>query len=252
MARKRANAPGTIAMPNATGQLRLDLRGAGFGKSTNNGPQTFARDPSDAPLDTGASNITAGADTSRPRATGARTETNPGEMLQPANPFFDNIRQNLELSHGGITERINLNLPADIESRSHQLPTFLRDLVEKPPDETAAILAHEFENVERDEQKRLQSIMEWHSRGLKHIDAAHKAAKRHRRRERQRKASAFTGEQATTEEDARRESSIMRVQRTSSGMVHVKSVDPEESVDSPEDYFPFSITAGVERGAKNR
>ncbi|KAJ9121500.1 hypothetical protein QFC22_002117 [Naganishia vaughanmartiniae] len=253
VARKRANAPGSIAMPNAPGQLRLDLRGAGFGNRTNNGARTSSRDVSDPPLDTGASNVTAVAETSRPQAARSPpSDSNSGETLQPANPFFDNIRQNLELSHGGITERISLNLPPDIASRSHELPAFLRDLVEKPRDETAAILAHEFENVERDEQKRLQSIMEWHSRGMKHIDEAHKAAKRHRRRERQRKTSTSTGDHALSEEDLRRERRLLRVQRTSSGMVHVKSVDPEEGVDCPDDYFPFSITAGVERGAKNR
>ncbi|KAJ9095997.1 hypothetical protein QFC21_005360 [Naganishia friedmannii] len=252
MARRRANAPGSIAMPTATGPLRLDLRGTGFSKSTNNGARTSTRDVSDAPLDTGALNVTAGADTSRPRAASPHTEESSGETLQPANPFFDNIRQNLELSHGGITERINLNLPPEIESRSHELPAFLRDLVEKPRDETAAILAHEFENVERDEQKRLQSIMEWHSRGMKHIDEVHKSTKRHRKRERQRKASGLTGDHVATEENATGVSKIVRVQRTSSGMVQVKGVDPKESADSPDDYFPFSITAGVERGAKNR
>jgi hypothetical protein len=42
------------------------------------------------------------------------------------------------------------------------------------------------------------------------------------------------------------------VQRTQSGMVQVKSAEVEDLSEVPEDYFPFSITAGVERGAKNR
>lgn len=35
-------------------------------------------------------------------------------------------------------------------------------------------------------------------------------------------------------------------------MVQVKSFEADDGTETPEDYFPFSITAGVERGAKNR
>lgn len=255
MQRKRAGAPQSIAMPKDQGPLRLDLRGTGFrnGESGSDGNlKRVLTNDSDAPLHSGAST---GPDRAGRPSSGSsdspRAGASEGDILQPANPFFDNIRQNLELSHGGITERISLNLPPEIASRAHELPSFLRDLVEKPSNETAAILANEFENVERDEQRRLQSIMEWHSRGLKHIDEASKAGKAHRRRDKQRRMSFQTdADRVHAEEKAARK--ILRVQRTQSGMVQVKSAEVEDLSEVPEDYFPFSITAGVERGAKNR
>jgi protein-tyrosine phosphatase len=240
-------------MPNTPGPLRLDLRGTGFNNGLNTGKHTsrvLAND-ADGPLDTGTSNATAVAG-DRGRRTSAGSSDSPragageGDVLQPANPFFDNIRQNLELSHGGITERIALNLPPEIASRAHELPSFLRDLVEKPQNETATILANEFENVERDEQRRLQSIMEWHSRGLKRID---EAARVQRRKERSSRRMSIQGDAHGGEVPDRKS---LRVQRTQSGMVHVKTFEPDEGSETPEDYFPFSITAGVERGAKNR
>lgn len=258
MARRRAGAPQSIAMPNMPAQLRLDLRGTGFNNGLNNGSQTSTRvlaNDADGPLDTGTSNATAIAGGRRRTSAGSdspRAGAGEGDVLQPANPFFDNIRQNLELSHGGITERIALNLPPEIASRAHELPSFLRDLVEKPQNETATILANEFENVERDEQKRLQSIMEWHSRGLKRIDEASMAGGSRRMKERARKMPT-QGDGATHGDDgAGRDKKMLRVHRTQSGMVQVKNLDVDEPSEPPEDYFPFSITAGVERGAKNR
>ena len=254
MSRKRAGAPQSIAMPKDQGSLRLDLRGTGYNNSESgqggDAKRVLSSD-ADGPVRSGPATgpDRAGRHASSASSDSPRAGTGAGDVLQPANPFFDNIRQNLELSHGGITERISLNLPPEVTSRAHELPAFLRDLVEKPSSETAAILAHEFENVERDEQKRLQSIMEWHSRGMKHIDEAAKAARAHRRRDKQRRMS-FQADAARAEERVARK--VVRVQRTQSGMVHVKSTEVEDLAEVPEDYFPFSITAGVERGAKNR
>lgn len=254
MSRKRAGAPQSIAMPKDQGPLRLDLRGTGYNNSESgqggDAKRVLSSD-ADGPVHSGPAT---GPDRAGRRASSAssdspRAGTGEGDVLQPANPFFDNIRQNLELSHGGITERISLNLPPEVTSRAHELPAFLRDLVEKPSSETAAILAHEFENVERDEQKRLQSIMEWHSRGMKHIDEAAKAAKAQRRRDKQRRMSFQTDADRAEERAARK---VLRVQRTQSGMVQVKTSEVEDLAEASEDYFPFSITAGVERGAKNR
>lgn len=61
-----------------------------------------------------------GSSTSR----GSLRQVSDVKKLQAANPFFDNIRQNLELSHGGITERIPLNLPEEVCKRSKELPKF--------------------------------------------------------------------------------------------------------------------------------
>lgn len=256
MQRRRAGAPQSIAMPKDQGPMRLDLRGTGYSSgasgSDNNSQRVLTND-SDAPLPSGASTgpDRVGRRPSSASSDSPRAGTGEGDVLQPANPFFDNIRQNLELSHGGITERISLNLPPDVASRAHELPTFLRDLVEKPSSETATILAKEFENVERDEQKRLQSIMEWHSRGLKHIDEASKGGKAQRRKDKLRRMSfQAEGDRRLSEDSASRK--VLRVQRTQSGMVQVNSAEVEDLSEVPEDYFPFSITAGVERGAKNR
>nr|XP_018262955.1 uncharacterized protein I303_04444 [Kwoniella dejecticola CBS 10117]OBR85113.1 hypothetical protein I303_04444 [Kwoniella dejecticola CBS 10117] len=120
--------------------------------------------------------------------------------FQPANPFFDNIRQNLELLHGGITERIPLNLPEQVMSRVEDLPDFLKDLATMPEKESMDQLAKQFYDLELNEQKRLQAVMKWHSQGSGGL------------------LSDQAGKETTIQED----------------------------------YFPFSITAGVERGTKNR
>ncbi|WWC94473.1 hypothetical protein V866_001319 [Kwoniella sp. B9012] len=143
--------------------------------------------------------------------------------FQPANPFFDNIRQNLELSHGGITERIPLNLPDQVMKRVEDLPEFLRDLATMPEKDSMDQLAKQFYDLELNEQKRLQAVMEWHSKGSGMMlnDKAGKeswAEKRHHDAEEVQRLTNWNGEEATLQDD----------------------------------YFPFSITAGVERGTKNR
>ncbi|KAH6917160.1 protein-tyrosine-phosphatase [Coprinopsis sp. MPI-PUGE-AT-0042] len=123
---------------------------------------------------------------------------------QAANPFFDTIRQNVELSHG-ITERIPLRLPrrespllsvtpACFDSSSEE--SFDDDAGPDPAvvNDGAEALAMQFYRIELAEQRRLMGIMEHHS-----------------------KESGSFGDQS-----------------------------------SGQPVFPFSITAGVEKGAKNR
>lgn len=121
-----------------------------------------------------------------------------------ANPFYDNIRQNLELSMG-ITERIPLIMPPHISSRAQELPfQWLRDIVRKASARSAdgiiggealEDLAMQFYRIELGEQRRLNGVMEHHSK------------------------------ESTTRP----------------GQLEVKPVA-----------FPYSITAGVEKGTKNR
>jgi hypothetical protein len=149
-----------------------------------------------------------------------------GSTLQPANPFFDNIRQNLELSHGGITERIPLGLPEDVQSRAAELPKFLSDLATMPDKDAATVLAKQFYQVELGEQKRLQAVMNWHTQD----------------------SGAMTTDRQVSQERHQRVKDKEEVERLAAW--GAAQVSGERSPDS--EYFPFSITAGVERGTKNR
>ena len=84
--------------------------------------------------------------------------------LQAANPFYDNIRQNLELSQG-ITERIPLRLSPTVASRAKELPfAWLRNIATSAgQDESTEALAMQFYRIELGEQRRLQGIMAHHS-----------------------------------------------------------------------------------------
>jgi tyrosine-protein phosphatase 2/3 len=114
-----------------------------------------------------------------------------------ANPFYDNIRQNIELSQG-VDTRIPLLLPQEIIARKNDLPfKWLRDVVDNNiKDETGELLAMQFYRIELGEQRRLQGVMEHHS--------------------------------------------------TESG--HKSDSGPSAGVDG----YPYSITAGIEMGTKNR
>ncbi|KAF8665084.1 hypothetical protein AX16_000552 [Volvariella volvacea WC 439] len=144
------------------------------------------------------------------------------------NPFFDAIRQNLELSHG-ITERIPLRLPARVRRRVHELPfSWLQRIARRAapltngaleehaapgegvPDishdakgrdalveEGMEALALQFYRIELAEQRRLMGVMEYHSK--------------------------------------------------ESGRIIQSGEDCTQG-----DWFPFSIAAGVEKGIKNR
>jgi tyrosine-protein phosphatase 2/3 len=135
----------------------------------------------------------------------------------PCNPFFDTVRQNVELSHG-ITERITLRLPWRVRSRIAELPfRWLRDIARRAApreasdeeegdapnsadvEEGTEALAMQFYRIELAEQRRLMGVMEHHSK----------------------------------------ESGALMV-------------DEEPPAANSERKFPFSITAGVEKGAKNR
>ncbi|KAG1865541.1 hypothetical protein DFJ58DRAFT_655346 [Suillus subalutaceus] len=161
--------------------------------------------------------------------TAANAASGTPAVANAANPFFDTIRQNLELSQG-ITERIPLRLPRRVRRRIKDLPfRWLQDIAgrsalrpshssfpgetsvesgsessddphESDPDsndpdveEGAETLAMQFYRIELAEQRRLRSVMEHHAR----------------------------------------ESETL----------------PSTPVQGA---FPFSITAGVEKGAKNR
>ena len=147
-----------------------------------------------------------------------------------ANPFFDNIRQNLELSHGGITERITLQLPSEARRRAHELPTWMSELVLLNDKAAADRLAHQFYTVELNEQKRLQAIMDYHSRASGAMLQATRIGD-----------TVGEGAQWKDQRDKDREE-VARLEGWAQGKWHEKG----------EEYYPFSITSGIERGAKNR
>ncbi|CAB5190073.1 unnamed protein product [Rhizophagus irregularis] len=76
--------------------------------------------------------------------------------LSGVNPFFSNIRQNIELS-SGITETIPIRLPEGITFDKSQIPAFMRELIKD--DGGKMKLAEAFQEIERTEQRRLQSLM---------------------------------------------------------------------------------------------
>ncbi|KAJ3920229.1 hypothetical protein F5877DRAFT_38505 [Lentinula edodes] len=134
------------------------------------------------------------------------SEKTSGTSSVPFNPFFDTIRQNMELTQG-ITERIPLRLPKRVRKRIDDLPfEWLREISRradvKPDDsftsdalldEGMEALAMQFYRIELAEQRRLMGVMKHHS--------------------------------AESDSDHGRDSKTV---------------------------FPYSITAGVEKGAKNR
>jgi protein-tyrosine phosphatase len=107
---------------------------------------------------------------------------------QAFNPFFSNIRQNIELSHGPIRERFPINLPPgcsidpnnddhiqisktprsipgcemdSVHQSCFKAPIWLRDTIKA---EGPKLLAESYEKLERTEQRRLQNIMHFHSK----------------------------------------------------------------------------------------
>lgn len=181
-------------------------------------------------------------------------------VANAANPFFDTIRQNLELSQG-ITERIPLRLPRRVRRRINDLPfRWLQDIAarsairpshsssfpgktiesgsessddphESDPDsndpdveEGAETLAMQFYRIELAEQRRLRSVMEHHAR------------------ESEVSAYAAAGKAYTLGEGGQ---GIIGVSATAAAVKTLPSTPVQGA-------FPFSITAGVEKGAKNR
>ncbi|KAI3617747.1 hypothetical protein CBS9595_003656 [Malassezia furfur] len=90
---------------------------------------------------------------------------------QAANPFFDNIRQNLELSCG-ITDVVPLEPGELSDAQKARLPAFLQSLLALPSKKRAEHLAELFFRIEKSEQERLQGVMRRHSHNDTRIDTA--------------------------------------------------------------------------------
>jgi len=191
------------------------------------------------------------------------TVNTPQPPTMAFNPFYDTVRQNLELSQG-ISERIPLTLPSNVRERIDDLPfQWLRHIARRaapaeteysppgsshedamlspfssedlstsdtdpsvtgtPPRTTQLVeegteaLAMQFYRIELGEQRRLMGIMQHHSQESGHVMKG-----------------------SSSEESL-------------SGLpLGEKPKAPRTARGAREVQFPYSITAGVEKGAKNR
>jgi tyrosine-protein phosphatase 2/3 len=170
---------------------------------------------------------------------GFRAASTPATQTQTANPFFDNIRQNAELAQG-ITERIPLDLPPSTVERADDLPKWLRGLVLASPNESADALAMQFYKVELGEQRRLQGIMDHHTRHPGDaVESSGSDSDSTRKAEGEMQVELTKGESAQTS-----------VKSSTTGSSVGFSAGVNETTAS--NYFPYSITAGLEKGGKNR
>lgn len=144
------------------GQLRW-LRGGFMRFQAAEGASQFVRHqslqaPSAKPARRGGLRLgLSPADIPRPHSAAAGSSSS-----QYANPFFNNIRQDLELSMG-ITEHIPLDLPPLSADEVARLPRFLRELATQPEAKRAERLAQKFFEIEKSEQARLHGVMSRHT-----------------------------------------------------------------------------------------
>ena len=108
-----------------------------------------------------------------------------------------------------------------------------------PPEKGAEKMANQFYEVELGEQRRLQSVMNWHTQD----------------------SGAFLNGLTAKEQSTQQTKDKGEVDRLQAwGLAQQQEADPLSPTDAKgntededeEHYFPFSITAGVERGTKNR
>ncbi|KAF8807622.1 phosphatases II [Phlegmacium glaucopus] len=147
----------------------------------------------------------------------------PTSNAYPAyNPFFDTIRQNTELSHG-ITERIPLRLPRRVRRRIRDLPF-----------------------------PWLQNIARWAASTPSHHRSFSESSS---------ESSSEDYESSTADVEEGKEALAMQFfkielaeQRRLMGIMEHHSKESGQSGQLPPQGspFPFSITAGIEKGAKNR
>lgn len=156
---------------------------------------------------------------------------------QAANPFFDNIRQNIEvraydsscyarLTYCSQTQDLDTMLahikPMQVpeEFLGPQLvrhfPAFLQEICRLSPQSRSVKVNTEYFDIEQREQKRLQGILDWHC-------------------------------QQSTTAPMRSAEELDKKPKTAQDTDQKKK---QSQVD--EDYHPFSISAGVEKGHLNR
>lgn len=242
-------------------------------------------------------------DKDSPMTAASKTSISPNVAY---NPFYDAIRQNLELSHG-ITEKIPLKISREAKERIGELPfAWLREIgrwasaEDKQPSgskegqavekdkwrepssaggsgiasssssesggkerddahvrfkdaalgqknagevspntaEGMEALAMQFYRIELGEQRRLMGVMEHHSKESGHVVSEGKQSQEaaHEKSKKGKKCGEVEGIEGAAEKGHEEE-----------GAKHVKG-----EADKEQGSFPFSIIAGIEKGAKNR
>ena len=213
------------------------------------------------------------------------TALQPSNQQMAFNPFFDTIRQNLELSRGATSHDDNgskgsgipLKLPKKVRERVGELPfEWLRSIARKSgkvkaihelseessssgsevemedlppsssPEETSSTnssaedltraLATQFYGIELGEQRRLMGVMEHHSKESDVVGPGPSMTSR---------AASSIGAPVLTSIPATRSFSYSGVPST----LPTKRTGKKKKSSH---IFPFSITAGVEKGTKNR
>ncbi|KAJ7451163.1 hypothetical protein FB451DRAFT_1526204, partial [Mycena latifolia] len=146
------------------------------------------------------------------------------------NPFFDTVRQNAELAHG-ITERIPLRLPRRVRRRIAELPfQWLRDIARRaapvtpPPPSSSSASGGPSDSSSTSGTGRIEEGTEALAMQFYRIELA----------------------------EQRRLMGVMEHHSRESGDSTSTSTANSTNANSSSAQFPFSITAGVEKGSKNR
>ncbi|KAJ3905212.1 hypothetical protein F5879DRAFT_800115 [Lentinula edodes] len=182
------------------------------------------------------------------------SEKTSGTSSVPFNPFFDTIRQNMELTQG-ITERIPLRLPKRVRKRIDDLPfEWLREISRRAdvkPDDSFTSDGDESPPSTSENKSNATNHLSPKSSGKLLPPGIHYE---HEGME----ALAMQFYRIELAEQ-RRLMGVMKHHSAESGVVssqtQAQRKDIVESADSSGDsktVFPYSITAGVEKGAKNR
>ncbi|KAJ3934985.1 MAG: hypothetical protein NXY57DRAFT_889003 [Lentinula lateritia] len=182
------------------------------------------------------------------------SEKTSGTSSVPFNPFFDTIRQNFELTQG-ITERIPLRLPKRVRKRIDELPfEWLREISRRSdvkPDDSFTSDSDESPSSTSENKSIATNHPSPESSGKLLPPGIHY--------EHEGMESLAIQFYRIELAEQRRLMGVMKHHSAESGVVSSQTQahrkDIVESADSSGDsktVFPYSITAGVEKGAKNR
>ncbi|OAV95625.1 hypothetical protein PTTG_04149 [Puccinia triticina 1-1 BBBD Race 1] len=167
-----------------------------------------------------------------PSTTRSNDSTSKPNNNKTINPFFDNIRQlNERLSLDSSLQNLS---PIELPELTNpvgdlpRLPPFLRRLLQDSPIQRAQRLAHEFHDLEMAEQHRLEDVMRWES-------------------------SRVNLPPSSSDPTSATPSSSLSIPQQQQPQQQQQKQQPNHgSIGANRHHHPFSISAGVELGYKNR